>query len=72
MSEAKTVAVVTAEDEPTITRSELIILLRLAEASGQNYLIAYGTDHATRHLAYTVRWDNLLAALGISGNELAL
>ncbi|MFD4355839.1 hypothetical protein ACFWPX_25035 [Nocardia sp. NPDC058518] len=69
---AKTVTVVTSEDEPTITRSELVILLRLAEASGQNYIIQFGTDHATRHLAYTVRWDNLLAALGISHSELAL
>ncbi|WP_328659886.1 hypothetical protein [Nocardia salmonicida] len=68
----RTVTVVTPEVEPTISRSELVILLRLAEASGQNYLIQFGTDHASRHLALTARWDNLLAALGISHSELAL
>lgn len=57
-------------DDLTITRGDLVRILRLAEAAGNNYLTEYGTDHATRHLAYTERWGYLLGALGISPDEL--
>ncbi|MFC4127377.1 hypothetical protein [Nocardia rhizosphaerae] len=57
-------------DDLTITRSDLVAILRLAEAAGQNYLTEYGGDHATRHVAYTERWGYLLGALGISPEEI--
>lgn len=56
-------------DDLTVTRGDLVRILRLAEAAGQHYLTENGVDHASRHLAYAQRWGYLLGALGISPEE---